>query len=120
MADINSTPLHDIMQYESQIWAAADDLYGAGIKQSKFPDFMMPFFALVMLEGRMRNVMRRLEDEGLSREADLDEFVEAFKDEGCGYNDYIVRDGKTLSSICSNDKTFDQDFDAYRKASFGH
>lgn len=116
MADINPTPLHDIMQYESQIWAAADDLYGAGIKQSKFPDFMMPFFALVMLEGRMRNVMRRLEDEGLSREADLDEFVEAFKDEGCGYNDYIVRDGKTLSSICSNDKTFDQDFDAYRKA----
>ena len=116
MADINSTPLHDIMQYESQIWAAADDLYGAGIKQSKFPDFMMPFFALVMLEGRMRNVMRRLEDEGLSRESDLEEFVEAFKDEGCGYNDYIVRDGKTLSSICSNDKTFDQDFDAYRKA----
>lgn len=116
MADINPTPLHDIMQYESQIWAAADDLYGAGIKQSKFPDFMMPFFALVMLEGRMRNVMRRLEDEGLSRESDLEEFVEAFKDEGCGYNDYIVRDGKTLSSICSNDKTFDQDFDAYRKA----
>lgn len=116
MADINPTPLHDIMQYESQIWAAADDLYGAGIKQSKFPDFMMPFFALVMLEGRMRNVMRKLEEEGISRESDLEEFVEAFKDEGCGYNDYIVRHGKTLSSICSNDKTFDQDFDSYRKA----
>lgn len=116
MAEINSTPLRDIMQYESQIWAAADLLIAAGIKQSKFPDFMMPFFALVMLEGRMRNVISQLEEDGLSREADLDEFIEAFRDEKCGYNEFIVREGKTLATICSNDKTFEQDFSTYRNA----
>ena len=116
MVEPSPTPLRDIMQYESQIWAAADLLIAAGIKQSKFPDFMMPFFALVMLEGRMRNVISQLEADGLSRDADLDEFIEAFRDEKCGYNEFIVREGKTLSSICSNDKTFEQDFVTYRSA----
>ena len=115
MAETNPTPLRDIMQYEPQIWAAADLLIAAGIKQSKFPDFMMPFFALVMLESRMRNVISQLESEGLSRDKDLDEFVEAFRDEKCGYNEIIVKEGKTLASICSNDKTFEQDFYTYRK-----
>ena len=116
MAELNSAHLRDIMQYESQIWAAADLLIAAGIKQSKFPDFMMPFFALVMLEGRMRNVIAQLEDEGLSRDTDIDEFIEAFRDEKCGYNEFIVREGKTLATICSNDKTFEQDFVTYRNA----
>ena len=116
MAENNPTPLRDIMQYESQIWAAADLLIAAGIKQSKFPDFMMPFFALVMLESRMRNVILQLEKEGLSRENNLEEFIEAFRDEKCGYNEFIVREGKTLTSICSNDKTFEQDFATYRSA----
>ncbi len=102
MAETNPNHLHDIMQYESQIWAAADLLIAAGVKQSKFPDFMMPFFALVMLEGRMRNVIAQLEEDGLSRDVDLDEFIEAFRDEKCGYNEFIVREGKTLSMICSN------------------
>lgn len=115
MAETNPTPLRDIMQYEPQIWAAADLLIAAGIKQSKFPDFMMPFFALVMLESRMRNVIAKLEEEGLSRETNLDEFIEAFRDEKCGYNEFIVKEGKTLSTICSNDKTFEQDFNTYRK-----
>ena len=44
----------DIMQYESDIWAAADLLIAAGIKQSKFPEYMMPYFALMMLESRLR------------------------------------------------------------------
>lgn len=53
----NNSYHHDIMHYESDIWSCADLLISAGIKQSKFPDYMMPFFALVMLEGRMRNEM---------------------------------------------------------------
>lgn len=75
---------------------------------------MMPFFALIMLEGRMRNEMRDVEEsEGLSREKDTDEFMEAFHDRECGYNEFIVREGKTLADICSNDKTFEQDFTRY-------
>ena len=55
--------LQDIMYYEPTIWAVADYLIAAGIKQSKFPDYMMPFFALVMLEGRMLNEMKLVEEE---------------------------------------------------------
>lgn len=106
--------MKDILSYESDIWSCADLLISSGIKQSKFPDYMMPFFALIMLEGRMRNEMAEIEaSEGLTRENNLQEFIEAFRDRECGYNDYIVREGKTLSSICNNDKTFEQDFRSY-------
>ena len=33
---------------------AADTLLGAGIKKSDWPSYMMPFFALMMLESRLR------------------------------------------------------------------
>lgn len=92
--------MKDILSYESDIWSCADLLISSGIKQSKFPDYMMPFFALIMLEGRMRNEMADIEaSEGLTRENNLQEFIEAFRDRECGYNDYIVREGKTLSTI---------------------
>lgn len=104
----------DIMHYESEIWSCADLLIASGIKQSKFPDYMMPFFALVMLEGRMRNEMRDITvTEGIDPKENIEDFVEAFRDRDCGYNDYIVRQGKTLSDICDNDKTFEQDFNDY-------
>lgn len=50
--NIQSQP-RDIMHYESDIWAIADLLLAASVKQSDFPAYMMPFFALMMLEGRM-------------------------------------------------------------------
>ena len=104
----------DIMQYESDIWAAADLLIAAGIKQSKFPEYMMPYFALIMLESRLRREMTKLQkEEGLSKEDNLVEFIEAFKDLNCGYNEYIIEHGKTLADICSNDKTFEQDYKNY-------
>lgn len=104
----------DIMHYESDIWAIADLLLAASVKQSDFPTYMMPFFALVMLEGRMLNAIKEVEnDEGLTAESDPDDFKEAFLEKECGYNEYIVMQGKTLSSICNNDSTFDQDFNSY-------
>jgi len=104
------------MHYESRIWAIADLLRAASVKQSDFPAYMMPFFALMMLEGRMLNAIKRVEEEeGLTLEDDPDDFKEAFIDRGCGYNEYIVMKGKTLRSICSNDTTFEQDFAAYLK-----
>lgn len=106
--------MKDILSYESDIWSCADLLISSGIKQSKFPDYMMPFFALIMLEGRMRNEMRDIiETEGIDPAENIEDFVEAFRDRECGYNDYIVRQNKTLSSICDNDKTFEQDFSQY-------
>lgn len=106
--------MKDILSYEADIWACADLLISSGIKQSKFPDYMMPFFALIMLEGRMRNEMRDIQEtEDIDPNENIEDFVEAFRDRECGYNDYIVRQNKTLSSICDNDKTFEQDFSQY-------
>lgn len=105
----------NIMQYEPDIWAAADLLIAAGIKQSKFPDYMMPYFALMLLESRMLQVLKNIEDDGYSRTEDLAEYIEAFKEQGTGYNEYIVEHGKKLSDICKNDTTFKQDWSRYLK-----
>lgn len=104
----------DIMHYESEIWEIADLLRSASIKQSDFPDFMMPFFALMMLEGRMLNAIKKVEnEESINAKDDPEDFEEAFKELDCGYNEFIVMQGKTLSSICDNDTTFEQDFRTY-------
>lgn len=104
----------DIMHYESKIWSVADLLIGQSVKQSDFPNYMMPFFGLMMVEGRMRNYMKRVEEEDeftpLKQPA---EFKEAFLLHECGWNDYIVMQGKTLKKICANDKSFEQDFARY-------
>ena len=105
---------NNILQYESQVWSTADLLIGAGIKQSDFPKFMMPFFALIMVESRLiREATNLKKDFGKD---DTDAFIEEFKDLELGYNDYVVRKNKTLKDICKNDKTFDVDFHAYLKA----
>ena len=87
----NMTPNSDIMHYESDIWEVADLLLAAGIKQSDFPKFMMPFFALVMLEGRMLNAVKKVqEEEGYTAQDKPEDFKEAFWEKDCGYNEYIV------------------------------
>ena len=51
--------MKDILSYESDIWSCADLLISSGIQAKQILDYMMPFFALIMLEGRMRNEMGR-------------------------------------------------------------
>lgn len=115
--DITNEQPRDIMHYESDIWAVADDLIAVSIKQSDFPTYMMPFFALMMLEGRMRNAVAKVTEKyHLTPEQNPDDFREAFEEEGCGFNEYIVMQGKTLRKICQNDTTFEQDFGYYLNA----
>lgn len=104
----------NILKYESDVWRTADLLIGAGIKQSDFPKYMMPYFALLMVESRLIREAKRLEEE-IGKD-NIDDFVEMFQLEGLGYNDYLIRSGKTLKDICKNDKTFDIDFHAYLKS----
>src|SRR5690554_1015845 len=104
----------NILKHESDIWKTADLLIGAGIKQSDFPKFMMPFFALVMVESRLIREAHRLEQE-VGKE-NMDDFIEMFRLEELGYNEFVIRNGKTLKTICKNDKTFDIDFQAYLEA----
>ncbi len=104
---------NSIMQYESKVWSTADSLIGAGIKQSDFPKFMMPFFALLLVESRLLRMKEDLEKSAdkLSKE----DFLDEMKEEGKGYNVYLFEKDKTLKDICKNDKTFEIDFDAYLK-----
>lgn len=104
---------NNIMQYESKVWSTADSLISVGIKQSDFPKFMMPFFALVLVESRLLRMKEELEKSG--DKLDKEDFLEEMREEGKGYNRYLFEKEKTLKDICKNDKTFEIDFDAYMK-----
>ncbi|QCD62866.1 HsdM family class I SAM-dependent methyltransferase [Tenacibaculum maritimum] len=110
----------NILQYESKVWSTADLLIGAGIKQSDFPKYMMPYFALIMLESRLirhyNELLKDFDVESVADLEDINDFVEEFKDQNIGYNEVVVRQQKTLAEICKNDTTFDNDFDTYLKA----
>ncbi|MEG4445233.1 N-6 DNA methylase [Microcoleus sp. AT9_B5] len=106
----------NILQYESKIWATADLLRGCGIKESEWPSYMMPFFALVMIESRLVRMFDQLKAE-IGEEALQDisqeDLIELIQDKGQGYNGYIFEKNQTLKDICQNDKSFDIDFEAY-------
>lgn len=108
----------NILQYESNIWATADLLRGCGIKESEWPSFMMPFFALAMIESRLVRMFDDLKDD-IGEEAFIniakDDLYDLIKDKGQGYNQYIFEHNKILTDICKNDKSFEIDFDAYLK-----
>ncbi|MDA0265574.1 MAG: N-6 DNA methylase [Cyanobacteria bacterium] len=113
-----SNTFQNILQYESTIWSTADLLRGCGIKESEWPSYMMPFFALVMIESRLLRMFDELKaelGEGTLDEIEPDDLIELIQDKGQGYNAYIFEKHQTLKDICQNDKSFDVDFDAYLK-----
>ena len=106
----------NILQYESKIWATADLLRGCGIKESEWPSFMMPFFALVMIESRLIRMLDEIKAETGEQafaEIEPDDLQDIIKDKGQGYNIHIFEKNKTLTDICANDKAFHSDLDAY-------
>ncbi len=106
----------NILQYESKIWSTADLLRGCGIKESEWPSFMMPFFALAMIESRLIRMFDDLKAE-IGEEAfngiNKNDLIELIQDRGQGYNVYIFEQNKQLADICQNDKSFEIDFQAY-------
>lgn len=108
----------NILQYESKIWATAELLRGCGIKESEWPSFMMPFFALAMIESRLVRMFDDLKTEiGEHAFAKIhkDDLYDLIKDKGQGYNIFIFEKSQALTDICKNDKSFEIDFDAYLK-----
>lgn len=106
----------NILQYESKIWATADLLRGSGIKESEWPSFMMPFFALAMIESRLLRMFDELKEEigeDEFKNIDKDDLYDLIKDKGQGYNIFIFEKDQALKDICLNDKSFGIDFDAY-------
>ena len=113
-----SNTFQNILQYESNIWSTADLLRGCGIKESEWPSFMMPFFALVMIESRLVRMFDELKaelGEDTLNEIEPDDLIDLIQDKGQGYNVYIFEKHQTLKDICQNDKSFDVDFEAYLK-----
>lgn len=108
--------VNNILQYESNIWATADLLRGCGIKESEWPSYMMPFFALVMIESRLVRMFDELKaeiGEAALVEIAPEDLTELIEDKGQGYNFYIFEKNQTLKDICKNDKSFNVDFEAY-------
>lgn len=82
----------NILQYESKIWATADLLRGSGIKESEWPSYMMPFFALVMIESRLVRMFDELKEEiGEEDFAQIEkeDLYDLIQDKGQGYNVFI-------------------------------
>ena len=108
----------NILKYEPKIWATADLLRGSGIKESEWPSFMMPFFALAMIESRLVRMFDELKVE-IGEEAieniRKEDWYDLIKDKGQGYNIFIFEKGQSLTDICKNDKSFEIDFEAYLK-----
>ncbi|MEO0869684.1 MAG: N-6 DNA methylase, partial [Cyanobacteria bacterium J06642_11] len=106
----------NILQYESTIWETANLLRGCGIKESEWPSYMMPFFALAMIESRLLRMFGELKAEhgedflaDIGQE-DLEELVQGKKQ---GYNTYIFEKNQLLKDLCKNDKNFETDFASY-------
>lgn len=106
---------NNILQYESVIWSTADLLRGVGFKESKFPEFMMPFFALMMVESRLIREADKIRGD-FDLPSQLDDFLAEVQDMGQGYNEYILKNNKSLIDIVRNDKTFAIDFELYLKS----
>lgn len=101
----------NILKYESDVWRTADYLRGAGIKESDFPKFMMPYFALIMVESRLIRQKNELEEQ--YGELPKEDFVALFKEEGLGYNKYLIEEDKGFIAMMKNDKTYHLDFNEY-------
>lgn len=98
------------MTYEPLVWSCADLLIGAGIKQSDFPAFMMPYLALMMLESRMLRYKNMLLKEEITDEQDIEW---EFKQSSIGYNPIIVKSGVTVSDLVKSEATFLRDWEQY-------
>lgn len=98
-----------LLSCADKIWETADTLRGAGIKASEWPAYMMPFFALMMLESRLRR-FRQARIEEYKKEMDTVFNVEdaahlewlgySAKAANKGFHRDLLLHGKGLREIC--------------------
>lgn len=95
-------------EYEGQIWGTADTLYSSGFKASDWPKYMMPFFALMLVESRILRVkaekIKEIEQEfnvqfDPTNEEHIEMIDESIKCEKYGYHEELVKHGRTLATI---------------------
>ncbi|MGB7650725.1 MAG: N-6 DNA methylase [Gallionella sp.] len=98
-----------LITYEADIWKTADTLRGCGIKESEWPSYMMPFFALMLVESRIRRLRtekiaeyqaateQRFDEENSEHLTWLDRSVKAA---GKGYHADLILHKKGLQETC--------------------
>lgn len=98
-----------LLSCADKIWETADTLRGAGIKASEWPAYMMPFFALMMLESRLRRFrqgriaeFKKQTDNALDfKDAAHLEWLEySAKAANKGYHKDLLLHGKGLRETC--------------------
>lgn len=98
-----------LQAYESQIWATAETLYSNGFKASEWPKYMMPFFALMLVESRIvrakNEKIKEIEVELGCRfdplnEIHVDLLNESLIHEKYGYHPELIKFNRSLSVIC--------------------
>lgn len=108
-----------ILVYKEDVWNTADILRGVSITGSDFPKYMMPMFAILMIESRIVRKIREYEEEFGSREEAVKEYRQEIKEaieNGMSYygsNEVLLDTGKTLFDICQNDQGFDSLLNKY-------
>lgn len=94
---------------ESKIWGTADILYAHSFKASEWPNLMMPFFALLLVESRIiRSINEKIKELEVELETPFDkgneEHIELLNDsilvQNYGYHPELVKNGRTLLSLC--------------------
>ena len=100
-----------LQEYESKIWSTADTLYSNGFKASEWPKYMMPFFALMLVESRIVRVrnekIKELEAEldcsfNPLNEIHVDLLNESILSEKYGYHPELIKFNRPLSYICES------------------
>lgn len=98
-----------LQAYESKIWDTAKILYAHSFKPSEWPNLMMPFFALLLVESRIvRSMNEKIKELEVELEAPFDrtneEHVELLNDsvfaQNYGYHPELVKNGRTIWSLC--------------------
>lgn len=99
-----------LLSCTEKIWDTADTLRGAGIKASEWPAYMMPFFALMMLESRLRRFRKeRIEefknavaaDFKIDDKSHMDWLDHAAKAANKGYHRDLLIHEKGLRETCA-------------------
>ena len=97
-----------VLKYKSLIWRTADTLRGTGVKESDYPRFMAPFFALALVESRIKRLRAEKIDEYTTvtgKAFDANDANDALwlqqniQIEGYGYHPDIARLGVGLAEL---------------------
>lgn len=99
-----------LQAYEAQIWSTAETLYSNGFKASDWPKYMMPFFALMLVESRIvrakNEKIKELEVElGSAFDPTNEEHInlldESLQYEKYGYHPELIKFNRPLAYICA-------------------